>query len=131
MPDVEIIYRPVEYQKSTDFYETLASETRQKDKEDIKQSNISHAWKNLVKLYSDDDKYTGSVDENSKLKICIFNRNCELAGVSLEDRNKVFRVMLKENELRPSIEYIFESLKAHFEGSEQKSAKLARWNAIS
>ncbi|RKF58848.1 putative glycosyl transferase [Golovinomyces cichoracearum] len=129
MPDVEMIYRPVEYQKGTDFYQRPISVTREKGKEDIKQSIISHAWTNLVKLYSDDDKYAGGVNENLKLKMGIFNGSCELAGISPEDLNKAVRIMLKgsalshyyticrENEPQPSLNAICESLKIHFEGS--------------
>ncbi|POS82409.1 hypothetical protein EPUL_005813 [Erysiphe pulchra] len=143
MPGVEMTYRPVEYQKGFDVYEKPTFATKDKSREDIKQSNISHAWTNLVKLYSDDDKYAGSVNESLKLKMCIFNGNCELAGISLEDRNKAIRVGLKgaalshyytickENESQPSIDTICESLRTHFEGYEHKSATLARWNAIS
>lgn len=143
MPDVEMTYRPVEYQKGTDVYERPTFVTKDKCREDIKQSNISHAWTNLVKIYSDDDKYAGNANESLELKIRIFNGNCELAGISLEDRNKAVRVMLKgaalshyytickENEPRPSVDTICESLKTHFEGSEHKSATLARWNAVS
>ncbi|TQS34288.1 hypothetical protein Golomagni_05335 [Golovinomyces magnicellulatus] len=142
MPDVEMIYCPVEYQKGTDLYQRLISVTREKGKEDIKQSNISHAWTNLVKLYSDDDKYAGGVNESLKLKMRIFNGNCELAGISPEDRNKAVRILMKgsalshyytiykENEPQPSLNSIYESLKIHFEGSEQKSATLAKWNSI-
>ncbi|RKF54315.1 putative glycosyl transferase, partial [Golovinomyces cichoracearum] len=143
MPDVEMIYRPVEYQKGSDVHERPTIVTKDKGQEDVRQSNISHAWTNLVKLYSDDDKYAGSVNESLKLKMRIFNGNCELAGISLKDRNKAVRVMLKgaalshyyrickENEQQPSFDTICESLKTQFEGSEHKSATLARWNSIS
>lgn len=93
MPDVEMTYRPVEYQKGTDVYERPTFVTKDKCREDIKQSNISHAWTNLVKIYSDDDKYAGNANESLELKIRIFNGNCELAGISLEDHNKAVRVM--------------------------------------
>ncbi|TQS37212.1 hypothetical protein Golomagni_02324 [Golovinomyces magnicellulatus] len=83
-----MIYHPVEYQKGTDVYQRPISVAREKGREDIEQSNMSHARTNLVKLYSDDDKYAGGVNESLKLKMRTFNGNCELAGISLEDRNK-------------------------------------------
>ncbi|TQS38250.1 hypothetical protein Golomagni_01250 [Golovinomyces magnicellulatus] len=70
------------------------SVTREKLKDDIKQSNISHAWTNLVKLYSDDDKYAGGVNESLKLKMRILNGNCELTGISPEDRIKAVPLSL-------------------------------------
>ncbi|RKF62108.1 putative glycosyl [Golovinomyces cichoracearum] len=97
-----------------------------------------------MKIYNEDKKYGGSPSELFDDKYETFCENCDMIGISHEERSKAFRIILKDvalehyraiarenKEAIPPLEVLYSSFKNVFEGQEHQQMILAKWNELS
>jgi hypothetical protein len=119
------------------FEDELRDDFRNKPKRDYER------WiANLVKMYTEEDKYGGDGNDNFDYKLIIFHDNCDTAGIPQSLWNKAYPRMLqglarhhyftnwKNNPQTPTLEQLCNTTHNYFEGEEYCCRMLERWNIL-
>ncbi|RKF57977.1 putative glycosyl, partial [Golovinomyces cichoracearum] len=120
----------------------ISSQNHPRPRYDPTVNSSSQSFINLMKIYNDESKYSGSPSDYFDTKFDIFCENCHTAGIAEEDRCKAFRIMLRDNALDQyrailrenkdsTLEALRLSIKNTFEDQEHQQILFAKWNEIS
>jgi hypothetical protein len=105
------------------------------------EQNFFKGLGNLVKLYTEEEKYSGGND-NFDQKLLIFNDNCDAAGIPPNMRYKAYPRMLRGlakdhyfSNLRNSsqtlnLDQLCTATRNYFEGEEYRRRMLEQWNTL-
>ncbi|RKF83155.1 hypothetical protein GcC1_006048, partial [Golovinomyces cichoracearum] len=120
---------------------TICNQNHPRPRYDPTVNSSSQSFINLMKIYNDESKYSGSPSDYYDTKFGIFCENCDMVGIVEEDRCKAFRIMLRGNALYQyrailkenkdsTLEILRLSIENTFEVQEHQQILLAKWNEI-
>ena len=108
---------------------------------DKTEQNFFKGLGNLVKLYTDEEKYSGGND-NFDQKLLIFNDNCDAAGILPSMRHRAYPRMLRglakdhyfsnlqKSPQKLNLEQLCVATRNYFEGEEYRRRMLEKWNTL-